>query len=140
MAMTYIQAVIEAYGALANSNATVPQQLWTEQIPDEQAGTYPRAELVSLGDQPLFDRAGEMMRTVRSRINVFTTSAAQAEELVGDGGVIRDYFANTTVLSITGKSNRLWPGPYHGIGIAQDRTKDGHPVYVGSLEHMCEMF
>lgn len=138
-APTYIQAFVEAYGALASSQPTVPAKLWTEQVPEQDAGTYPRVELLSLGDQPLFDKAGPQMRTVRSRLNVFATSAKQVEDMIGDGeGVIGNWFHKDR-LSITGKSNQLWPGSY-SFGILPERTANGQPIYVGSLEHLCEMF
>jgi hypothetical protein len=136
-APTFIQAVQETFGSIAGSRG-VPETLWTEQIPEQDNTIYPRIQFDQLGDTPISDVDGEQMTTARGRFTVFAESLITVEDLLGENGIVRGAFGPTS-LSIDGKRNRLWRGSYQ-TGIAAERTRTGMPIYVGTLEHTCEIF
>lgn len=137
MAATFLQAFVSAYGTVAAAQTTLPANVWTEQVPDDQT-EYPRAELIVADGSTVLDKDGPQMQSVSAHLTIYDTTLLGVDTLCG---VLMNSTTglNTTALTIDGTKNRLWRTNYVPAGIAKERSTDQKPIYTGTISYLCEI-
>ena len=129
MAATFLQAMVAAYGGLSN----VPT-LWSEQVADTTT-TYPRAELMSLGETAVYSSQGVVeFKTARAQLSYYNTSLADVDNTCAT------IMAGLTFNSVTINNTATFLSrTNYQSGIDMERTTQQQPIFAGRIEYTCEI-